>query len=122
MPRTLSTQAPEQLADRVERLAAEEGRNRSQVVLAAIEFWSQLSPEAHLAITRVQAMGDEMRARLLRQLEREALNFQFTAVRERIAATMVLPDAIADAIRDDTDLADAADALVAQVSLPHPTR
>jgi len=55
-------------------------------------------------------------------LEREALNFQFTAVRERIAATMVLPDAIADAIRDDTDLADAADALVAQVSLPHPTR
>ena len=118
MPRTLSTQAPEQLADRVERLAAEEGRNRSQVVLAAIEFWSQLSPEAHLAITRVQAMGDEMRARLLRQLEREALNFQFTAVRERIAATMVPPVDVTDA----TDLADAAEALVAQVSLPHPTR
>lgn len=119
MPRTLSTQAPEQLADRVERLAAEEGRNRSQVVLAAVEFWSQLSPEAHLAITRVQAMGEEMRTRLLRQLEREALDFQFTAVRERIAATMTVPEDISIRVEpsdDDGTVLDAAEALVAKAA------
>jgi len=125
MPRTLSTQAPAQLADRVERLAAEEGRNRSQVVLAAIEFWTQLSPEAHLAITRVQAMGEEMRTRLLRQLEREALDFQFTAVRERIAATLTvprdvpMPSAHSD---DDGELLDVAAALIAQSAGAHRVR
>ena len=91
MARTLSAQAPDELADRVERAALEEGRNRSQFVLAAVEFWSQLSPEAHLAITRVETMGADMRQRLFRQIEREVLDFQFTAVRERIAATLSVP-------------------------------
>lgn len=115
MTKTLSAQAPEELCRRVDKLGDAEGRSRSQVVLAAVEFWTHLPPEAHLAIRQIQAMGEEVAARLYRHVASDALDVQFAAARERIVATMNVPAELAvtlgPAAEDDAFL-DAASAAV----------
>ena len=116
MTKTLSTQAPAALAARIDHLAQAEGRNRSQVVIAALEFWAQLSPEAHFAIGRIQAMSEELRVCLARQVERDVLDVQFAALRDRIVTSLTVPDDLArqlDADADDDAFLDAAVAAVA---------
>ncbi len=115
MANRLSTRAPEALTDRVDVIAAASGCPRSHVVLAALRFWVQLSPETHEAIGCTQAVSAEWRDRLVRRIERAALDVQFAAVQEQLVASMTIPDDVAralDADASDEALLDAAVELV----------
>ncbi len=111
MAKRLSTRASAALTERVDVIAAASGCPRSHVVLSALEFWAQLSPETHEAIGRTEAMSAEWRDQLVRQIERAALDVQFSAVREQLVASMTIPDDVAQALEanaSDDALLDAA--------------
>lgn len=114
MAKTLSTQAPPELYARVEELVREEGQTTSQVVLAAVDFWTQLPPETHLAIRRLMA-GDQA-GELVRHVVSDALDLQFNLASARVAASMRVPAEVAAVIgpeADDAAFLDAADAVLA---------
>lgn len=115
MPTTLSTQAPADIAERVDHVAEIEQRKRSQVILHAVDFWSRLSPETHLGISRLQASGDDVAGALYRRIAREVLDAQFAVVEARIVKQMQVPEDVVARLGDDPDddsLFDAASELV----------
>jgi|GEM_PF-6675623 len=116
MAKTLSARAPDALAARIDQIAKNAGRSRSQVILAALEFWTQLSPEVHVAISGIQGMNEERRARLVRDVERDVLDIQFGAVRERVIAQLQVPDALAGPLAAEANDAAFLDAAVAAVA------
>jgi len=119
MPNILSTHASPELYNRVETLGQIEGQSNSQMVLAAVEFWTQLPPEAHRAIRQIQEMGEHVARRLVRQVTRETLDLQFEAANAGVAASVRLPGDLAPLVGPDADdqtFLDSADAAIAQAA------
>jgi hypothetical protein len=110
--KTLSAQATPALVERVEALRQEEGQTASQVVLQAVDFWTRLPAEAHLAIRRLAA-ADRV-DQLVQRVLSEALDLQFQLASQRVATTMQLSaevDASLPTATDDELLATADAAL-----------
>lgn len=88
---------------RIGQLAYEERRNRSQIVHAAVEVSALLSPEAHFAIGRMQAIRSDLMATLASRIERDVLEAQFTATRDRLVGSLTLPADVDRALPVDAD-------------------
>lgn len=112
---TISGSAPKALADRVQEVAKIEDRTTSQVVVSAVELYTRLPPEAHIALRRIERLGGATELeRVLVDLGRQILDRQFDAARAAVAASMRVDDL--DELESDDDFLNAASAVVARTS------
>jgi len=115
LTRTISGSAPVALADRVQEVAKIEDRTPSQVVVAAVDLYTRLPAEAHIALRRIESLGGEAELeRILVDLGRQILDRQFEAARRAVAASMQVDDL--DELQSDEDFLNAASAAVARTS------
>jgi hypothetical protein len=111
LTRTISGSAPEELADRVQEVARIEDRTPSQVVVSAVDLYTRLPTEAHIALRRIQALGGETALeRVLVDLGRQILDRQFEAARHAVAASITVNDL--DRLESDDEFLAAAAAAV----------
>jgi hypothetical protein len=87
--KTISMHASEEIARRVEHVSRMEDRSPSQIASAALNFYLQLTPEAHTALRHVQALGTaEDVERVSREMARLLLDAQFEVAERRVVAAM----------------------------------
>lgn len=111
--RTISGSAPQSVADRVQRVAAIEDRSPSQIVVSAVDLYTRLPAEAHLALRRIESLGGEAQLeRVLVELGRHILDREFDAARSAVAATLRV-DALGQ-MESDKDFLSAASTAVAR--------
>ena len=112
---TISGSASKELVDRVQAVATIEDRTPSQVVVSAVDLYTRLPSEAHLALRRIAALGGETELeQTLVELGRHILDRQFAAARHAVAAGMRVDDL--GALESDEDFLRAASAAVARTS------
>jgi PleD family two-component response regulator len=111
--RTISASASAEVAERVLQTAKLEDRTPSQVVAAAADLYTRLSPEAHIALRRIELLGGAAALeRVLAAISRDILRHQFDAARQAGAAAMRVAEG--DPAPSDDDLLEAASAAVAR--------
>jgi hypothetical protein len=87
--KTLYAQPSEELARRIERTKQLANQSNAQVVLEAVDFWTLMPPEAHLALRRIEhTAGRKVMERAVRQFARDLIGLQYDQVAERVSADM----------------------------------
>ena len=116
----ISGQAPVELAMRLADAARFEQRTASQLVVSAVDLYTRLSPEVHVALRRIAATeGEAVVQQLMTDIGRRILDRQFDVARRKVAEQM--NTAALGALTSDDELLNAASAAVSH-RYPKPVR
>ncbi len=119
LSRTISGTASEEIAERVCKAAKIEDRTTSQIVVSAVDLYTRLPAEAHIALRRIELLGGpgEME-RAIVAFGRDILRYQFDAARDSVAASMSKSMQIGGlaGLESDSDFLSAASAAVARAT------
>jgi len=92
--KTISGQAPVALAERLADAAQIEQRSASQLVVSAVDLYTRLPAEVHIALRRIAATeGEAAVDQLMVDIGRRIVDRQFDAARDRVASKMQLGSA-----------------------------
>ena len=104
--KTLYAQPSTELAARIERTKQLGNQSSAQVVLEAVDFWTLLPPEAHLALRRLEAAsGRAVMERAVQHFARDLVGLQYADAQDRVVQQMLIPKSMASATSEDELLA-----------------
>lgn len=103
--KTLYAQPTPELSERIDRVRLLENLSNAQIVLEALDFWTLMTPETHVALRRVAHLAGRAGVeRVVQKLARDLTTAKFDQTAARVATQ--LPTATESADVDDPTIDD----------------